>query len=216
MVVVKHFRDLYHFTTQWPMPVSEILLFISYCVEQGYSSSTIRTYIAGISFIHKVSGGPDTSAHFVVKKILEGCRRSRQRVDDRRPITRSILGRMCEVLHVVCYNDYEMKLFKAAFCITYFGLLRVSEVVFTTPTMSDRPLLVGDINMEDAPANIVVCIRLSKTGKAGDPAYLKIPADTETAICPVHAIQTFLAVRPDRDCVTLMVAHSLKDNLRGC
>ena len=71
----------------------------------------------------------DTTTTFIVKKILEGCRRTRPQRDVRAPITEAMLGKLCAVLPGICFSRYETILFKAAFLTAYFGLLRVSEVV---------------------------------------------------------------------------------------
>ena len=67
----------------------------------------------------------------MIKKMLEGCRRLRQRKDVRVPITLSILTRICQQLPFVTYSRYETLLFQAVYSLAYFGLFRVSELVVT-------------------------------------------------------------------------------------
>ena len=92
------FRMLYSFKSIWPVPVSENMLFISYCYECGLASSTIKSYIAGVSFAHKIRNCPDSTKHFVVKKILEGYSKVAQKPDARLPITCSVLAKICNGL----------------------------------------------------------------------------------------------------------------------
>ncbi len=70
--------------------------------------------------------------------MLEGCRRSRAKPDTRAPITLAILTKICNVLMSVCYSEFEAKMFKAAFVLAYFGLLRVGELALSTT--SPEPL----------------------------------------------------------------------------
>ena len=66
------FRIRYNFVPIWPVPVTENVLFISYCYERGLATSTIKSYMAGVSFAHKIKNCQDSTKHFVVKKVLEG------------------------------------------------------------------------------------------------------------------------------------------------
>ena len=67
---VDNFRTLYQLPIVWPVPKNHIVLFIAYCFECGYAPSTIVTYIAGISFKHKLNSWFDPTQLFVVKKLL--------------------------------------------------------------------------------------------------------------------------------------------------
>ncbi len=64
---------------------------------------------------------PDPTEVFIVKKLLEGCRRSRRSRDTRAPITENILLKIVKVLRVICYSDYEGTLFKALFTLAYYA-----------------------------------------------------------------------------------------------
>ena len=139
------FRNLYQLQLVWPAPRNDITLFISYCFERNYTPSTIVTYVAGISFKHKLNFWYDPMQLFVVKKMLEGCKRSRKRQDMRSPVTVKMLKSICDRLSFVCYNEYEALMFKTAYLLAYYGLMRVGEIVFTSMFYTDRPQ-VTDIN----------------------------------------------------------------------
>lgn len=108
----------------------------------GYASSTITTYLAGLSFYHKLHYPEDPSASFVFKELLGGCRRKRWHHDERAPITESILRKICLIFPDVCFSRYEACLFKGAYLSAYVGLMRVSEIVYTIriPAYSDPSL----------------------------------------------------------------------------
>ena len=82
-------RSRYNLSNNWPSPVPHLSLFISYCLEAGYSPLTITKYLLGISFHHKLYNLEDPTAAFIVKKLLEGRRRMRPRHDKRAPFTES-------------------------------------------------------------------------------------------------------------------------------
>lgn len=190
------FRHNYNLNVTWPAPQEHITLFIAYHSELGNSPATIISYIAGISFYHKIQNLPDPTASFVIKKLLEGVKRTRKRLDLRAPITESILRKICEVLPQICFSEYEACLFRAAFLLAYFGLLRVSEIVFTNQIQAHRPLLNTDVQLIDESKAVLVSIRISKTNQRGPPSILRIPLSGDPLICCVTAIKHYLHLRP--------------------
>lgn len=182
----------------WPATLEQIIMFISYCFETGYAPATIATYISGIGHKHKLHSWFDPSEQFLIKKMLEGCRRSKKRKDTRAPITPVILLRICNVLPRVCFTMYEAAMFKAAYLLCFFGLFRVSELVFTSVSQMDRPLRVGDISFP-GPRSILISIRVSKANQSGPPTTIRIPCESDTALCPVCAIKAFLVLRSQVD-----------------
>lgn len=150
-----------------PAPVKHIVYFISSCFEKGYSPATIHTYCSGISFYQRISSLPDPTNEFIVQKLLAGCRNSRKQSEKRAPISCSLLTKICETLPEICINQYESLLFKAAFTLAYFGLLRVSELVFTTELLSERPLQSSDISFDASLKIMYIQIRKSKTNQSG-------------------------------------------------
>lgn len=132
----------------------------------------------------------------MVKKLLEGCKRIRPRRDIRAPITGEILNKICIVLPDICYSLYETCLFKTAFLTAYYGLLRVSEIVFTSQIQADRPLQSSDVQIVESPLALVISIRVSKTNQAGAPTVLRIPAASNPSLCCVRAVKHYLGIRP--------------------
>ena len=177
----------------WPATESQIACFLSYCFQQGFSPSSVSTYLSAISFIHKMNQFSDPTQSFFIKKIVNGFRRLRSRSDVRAPITYDILVKICQVLPFVCYNTYEALLFKATFSLAYFGLLRVGELVLTGKNQTGYPLCFDDISFV---SNIMtVRIRMSKTNRSGTPEFLHIPAVFDNWVCPVHAMKQYIRLR---------------------
>ena len=73
MSVFNNFRDKYKLEKIWPVSVDQTVSFIAYCFEMGYSPASIVSYIAGLSFYHKLNSWPNPTVQFIVKKVLEGC-----------------------------------------------------------------------------------------------------------------------------------------------
>ena len=190
------FRNRYTLGNMWPVPVQHVTLFIANLFELGYSPATVSSYLSGISFYHKIQNFQDPTAVFVVRKLLEGFKRSRPSFDVRAQITENVLKRICDVLCDICYSNYEFHLFKSAYLIAYFALLRVSEVVFTSHMQADRPLLSNDVTLADDGKALFITIRVSKTNQRGVPTVLRIPTSDGSLFCCVTAVQQYLCLRP--------------------
>lgn len=185
----------YGFKSQLPIPVQHLTLFISYCFEKGLSPKSISTYVAGINYYHKLHGFYDLNGIFIVKKILEGCHRSRSTRDKRAPLTKHVLLAVCRSLTEVCFDSYEVKLFHSLFTLAYFGMFRVGELVNTNKHQQGNALLNEDVQIT-RDSSIIIRLNLFKTNQRGKPVYLKVPSDVGY-ICPVKAIKEFMAVRPN-------------------
>ena len=203
MVCFNNFRDQYHLPLVYPAQPSHVVLFIAYCFETGLSPATIKTYIAGLSYHHKINMLHDPTDLFVVKKLLEGCHRSGKRMDSRAPITPSFLTSICELLSSICYNVFEATMFKAAYLLTYYGLLRVSKVVHSSWQQFGRALQIQDITFEKSGQAVCITIRQSKTSQTGRPTFMRIPCEPDTNRCPVCVYVTMFGL--DR---VLMVIYS--------
>ena len=81
----------------------------------GYSSVTITAHMSAIAFAHKANGWKNPSDSFIIKKIIEGCRRDNPNKDIRHPITYNILKQLTRVLVSLCKSHYEHMLWRAAF-----------------------------------------------------------------------------------------------------
>ena len=190
------FRLYHNFGIHWPAKVPHVQYFISSCFEKGFSPATISSYCSGISFFHKINQLADPTSTFIIQKMLEGCRRSRKHNDNRAPISKQMLSSICGKLPELCYNHYEILLFKAAFTLAYYGLLRVSEVVYTGPLHKDRPLQLSDVSYDTRNKTLILHIRKSKTDQTGNTFNLKIyPADKGN-ICCVNSVLLFMRARP--------------------
>lgn len=167
---------------------------MSYCFEKGLSVKSITTYVAGINYYHKLHGFTDFNNVFVIRKLLEGCHRSRISRDNRAPLTKPVLLAVGNSLHSVCYDDYEVKLFYSLFILAYFGLFRVSELVAVGKYQFENALNFNDVSFVEN-KYVVIRLRHFKTNQRGKPVFLKLPRQSGS-LCPVQSLTEFLSVRP--------------------
>jgi len=107
----------------WPIPLDHITHFIAYLSLNGFSPSTVKSYISGLNFFHKLRNYGDITEAFIVQKMLTGMRRSKSKSKDSRlPITYNILKEMTSVLPAICSSDYEIRLIYCSVCIGLFCL----------------------------------------------------------------------------------------------
>ena len=112
-----------------PSPtLSSVISFIAWISLNGHKSSTIVSYISGVSYYLKLNGWVAVTEVFTVRKMLKGLQRSRPSKDIRAPVTIDLLKAFPVALRNVATSDYEALLFSTAFVVMFFGFLRVGEV----------------------------------------------------------------------------------------
>ena len=184
------FRVAYNLHNTWPIPIQQLVLYISYCFEKEYAPSSIKLYISGIGFAQRLNGLPNPSENFIIK---EGCRHLRHKFDCRAPILKSTLIEIVESLKHVCYSNFETQLFKAAFYLAYFGFFRVSELVVTSQKLAYKALMKADVIISENA--ITIRLRYGKTNQSGRPTYICIPQNAETNQC-ILSIKSYANVAP--------------------
>ncbi|XP_063423640.1 uncharacterized protein LOC134707625 isoform X2 [Mytilus trossulus] len=188
------FRSLYGLMNTWPIPLCELLSFIAYLFKKELSHSTINCYVTGLGFFSKANNYEDVTQKFVVRKLLEGIKRSRPKKNDLRlPITRDMLKSIIFSLACVCKTRYELSLFKAAFSLAFHGLFRVGELVVTN-SLQGHTLQISDIHIVSG--LLQVCITSSKTDQLGKGSNIWIYPQSDLNICPVNLVSEFIKLRP--------------------
>jgi hypothetical protein len=179
---------------KWPSSTDNITHFIAYLSLQGLSFRTAQLYTSAIGYKCKVSGYPDVTQHFVVRKVLKGLTRLKIKADIRLPITTVILNKLVSVLPGICYNKYEDKMFKAAFTLSFWGLLRIGEIALSKGNNAGQILAVDDVKL--TLDKLVIHLRFSKTDQAGKGVSIEIPKITGSTMCPFLNVSEYLAIRP--------------------
>ena len=157
---------------------------------QGQASSTIRSYISGISFKCKVLNIFDPTQNFVVKKMLTGLSRLDKRHDLRMPVTLSILSKIIPSLPRVCSSNYESILFSAVFTIAFFGFFRVGELVQNTRSDVGHALQTSNVKILTSINALEIRIPISKTDQFGRGAIIVLPATNQV-------VKAYLQLRPN-------------------
>ena len=166
--------------------MQQLVNFIGSLSLNNMSYRTVSLYLNAISYIHKIHGFQDTTKCFIVSKTLEGLRRSvGTNKDQRIPISFELFHKIIHSLPNVCSSGYESALFSAAFTLTFYGLLRVSETL---------ALNFSDITIKNQ--NLCqITIQSSKTDQIGQSVKVDIASHTESIISPITILNNFLLLR---------------------
>lgn len=167
------------------------LAFLSDLRKNGSSLSMAKKKLCGVAFMLKILGKEDVTKAFVIRQLLKGWNKVGVRRDLRRPVSFLLLSRLLTVLGDLCFDPYEVALFRCAFSLAFFGALRVSEFAAANTT-TVAPLSASDVVLLADGARIYVA--RSKTDQYGQGIWLSI-ASIQHEFCPVRLLRLFLYVR---------------------
>lgn len=156
--------------------------------------------MAAIGFRCKFIQVYDYSQSFIVRKMLEGMKRTQNTKDVRLPITLELLTSIIAKLPSICFSSYEALLFATAFSVAFHGFLRIGEIVFTKMSQTHQIIGVKDARViqEKNHQSIEVRLRHSKNDQSGKGTYIYI-SETGTSVCPVLLFRKYMSERPKVD-----------------
>lgn len=176
----------------FPADAAITALFIQYLAAQ-YKPSSIRTFIAGLSYKYKMANLNDPTNSFIVKQTLQGLDRLQPTQDTRLPITLPLLSRLLDITEDVCVSSFEAVLIRAILTTSFFGLLRISE--FTVGN-SNHTLKVKDVSYNSQDNSFTITLSSFKHSAKNPIRSIKLNSQL-TKVCPVRHLGAYLNVRPE-------------------
>lgn len=170
-----------------------VLNFVDLFMRKGYSYAHVHKTLSGISFFLKLLGCASCFSYFSVRQALKGFRKVTFRVDNRAPLSISLLRRLGFATCQVCFSPFEALLFRVAFSVCFFGAFRVSEL-FSKNRTCESSLKAEDVSVKDGIASVFLCY--SKTDQLGKGRTVLLHKTILEEICPVSLISKYLLVRP--------------------
>ena len=67
-----NFRESMSLCDMWPIPLDHVAHFIAYLSLNGFSPSTVKSYISGLNVFHKLRNYGDITEAFIVQKNAYG------------------------------------------------------------------------------------------------------------------------------------------------
>ena len=110
-----------------PLFSHRIPLVISYLSFRKLAFSTIISYLAAISYVHKLRGFPDLTKSFLIQKLLSALSRERS-VEVRLPVTRPVFHELIRSLSFTNSSAFQRSLYATVFLVAFYGLFRIGEL----------------------------------------------------------------------------------------
>lgn len=172
----------------FPMSPPQFGMFIAFLVYQRFAASTIRTYISGISYYHKLFNVPDNTKSFFVAQILKGLEKTNPRSDVRQPITLDLLIKICDQVRFLEINKYDKLLLQSMFSLAFFALTRISEI-----TSSPHNILLQNVTYQ--PQQKTYNIKFHSFKHSVKPVAIFIQEQYPPIICPVKNLTAYIQQR---------------------
>ena len=174
-----------------PLSSNQVCLYISFLHQNGYAPSSIVSFTSAIGYVHRISNVRDPTSSLLVQKLLSATLKLRPTVDPRLPITIIILQQLVSSLSntVSCFS--HRRLLRAMFVVAFFGLMRVGEITMSKDKVV--PILIDQVRL--TPDMVTITITKFKHNKSMRPVDIPLPKQDIVDICPVAALQDYLAYR---------------------
>jgi hypothetical protein len=142
--------------------------------------------VAAINFVHCINSLPSPSAHPLLSKVIKRLGRAKPQ-DARKPVSIDHLFLLTDALPSSCSSPYQVLMFRAMFLLSFFALLRVSEL--TAGKNSSHTLQLADVHIGQ---QSFITLRSYKHSNKAATIYLQPRRDR---LCPISALASFSAVR---------------------
>ena len=179
-----------------------VTLFIGYKIQNGMQSSTVKCYVSAIKKILMDDGYEWNDRKVLLGPLTKTCKIINDKVHTRLPIQCSLLELILFELHRKFGSHgqyYLQELYKTLFALSYYGMMRVSEV-----TQSNHVLRAKDVHFADKKEKIKLILYSSKTHSRGlRPQKIIITSNTiektgsylQRNFCPFKLMFNYLNLR---------------------
>jgi site-specific recombinase XerD len=115
-------------STDLPVSLNSVYQYIAFLQGEGFAASSIASAVSAVGCIHKLHSVADPTDHYIVKRLVQGCRKAGSVQDTRLPITLQILKRLVAASIATISGSYQRKLFQAMYVLAFRALLRIGEM----------------------------------------------------------------------------------------
>ena len=201
-VVFRQFYAHFYGSTTPPLPLTPtcIPLFISYLSFRKLAFSTITSYLAAISYVHKLRGFRDPTKSFLIQKLLTALSRQRP-ADVRLPVTRPVLHKLIQSLSFTNSSAFQRSLFSAMYLVAFYGLFRIGELAIKSTRLASSVVQFSDLTFlsrKGHPHMAKITISVYKHNSNNRPFDILLAAEESQPYCPVTALIQYCKVRGDR------------------
>ena len=108
----------------FPASTGVLATYIASLFSKHYAPATLMTYMSALAYIHKLSGMPDPTQHFVIKKLLAGAQKP-GKPDTRLPITPRVLCQIVDSTQFIASSAYLRYMLQSMFLLALHAFLRI-------------------------------------------------------------------------------------------
>ena len=150
-----------------------VILYVAHLINNGKQSSSVKSYVSAIRTLLTMDGYKWQDSSIIIAAMTRACRLINDRVKAQFPISYGFLEMILFEIERM-YGDsqvYLETLFKSAFLISYYGLIRVGEI-----TRSEHILKAKNVHMATNKDKLLIILYTSKThGLVTDLSTSKLP-----------------------------------------
>ena len=181
-----------------------VTMFIAFKIDKGMQSSTVKSYISAIKKILIDDGYFWEDKKMILGSLTKACKIVNDSVRTRLPIQCSLLELILfkiERMFSRTNQCYLQALYQCLFAISYYGLMRVSEVM-----TSDHVIKAKNVHAAENKDKLLIILYSSKTHNCGmKPQHIKITSNLEEIskaefyrnrnFCPFDLVNKYLNLR---------------------
>jgi len=185
----------------------DVASFIAELFEQGFAATTIASKISALSFVFKLLHKNDPTGSFVISKLLAGARTLRPTLDDRIPLSYSLLRKILPLIPKFCPTKYTALLYQSMALLAFHCCLRVSEYIKVTHSAHALQLRNVYFQIKDSrgskrgqqsAVSLDITFTSHKFSKPGHASKIHIPARRKEHYCPVDMLHRFCTVQGNK------------------
>ena len=172
-------------------------LFIAYLVDRGMQSGTIKSYVSAIKKTLVMDGYKWDDDMVLVRSLAKACKIVNDKVRTRLPIHCNLLEMILFEVQRYFGNRQQLYLeilYKTLFAISYYGLMRISEVTYSPHTLKAK-----SVHIASNKDKMLLILYSSKThDKSSRPQKIKITSNGRKGgkyFCPFTLMRQYMAIR---------------------
>lgn len=180
------------------LPATPLLLaeYIHHLSRMGKKSSTILSYVTGITTLHKLLYNIDPSDSFLVRRVLKATKSVTPVSSKLLPISFRLLGKIIHQLANLKLDRYSKAAAKALFTLAYYGCFRIGELLYARTQSHSLTIDNLALSLNTVPRSLTITLPSFKFSTA--PASLEL-LENASSSCPVQAVLNFLSLRPKKE-----------------
>lgn len=173
--------------------IPSVALFIYYFHARKLASSTIKSYLSAISYVHKLIGLRDPTQAFLINKLLTALSRQGS-CDIRLTILRPVLPELVGSLGHTVSSAFQRTLYSAMFLLAFYGFFRIGELAAKSANSGSAVVQYNQLRFLTQKGNVqMIKITITKfkhntTNRLFD---ILIERELSSPFCPVQAMLNF-------------------------